>query len=111
MTEQLQSNRVCSWQGCKTKIKLDTSFESSDLGQRMGVTVGGWCDKHTKLFNKRCDVATKLLPKWNKKKLKNKFGKVIKFTYHSDLTNYLYQNDKKSLNEINKIVLKEIKTQ
>lgn len=92
--------RICSWKGCKTEIQLDTSFESSGLGQIINVSVIGWCPLHTKLYNKQYDAFSKLLDKYNKMELKNKFGRLIKFTHSSDLSNYLYQYNRKEYNKI-----------
>lgn len=92
--------RTCSWNGCKTEINLDTTFEQSGVGRMMGVVVSGWCELHSELYNKQCDAFTKLLDKWNKKQIENKFGKIRKFTHHSDLSNYLYQYNRKEYNKI-----------
>lgn len=39
--------RTCIWSGCKEEIKLNTSMESSGVGQRLGLVVSGWCPLHT----------------------------------------------------------------
>lgn len=43
--------RICIWSGCKEEIKLDTSIESSRVGQRLGLVISGWCQLHTKAYN------------------------------------------------------------
>ncbi len=91
---------VCAWRNCKTKIKLDNSFEESQTGKAFGIVVSGWCQKHSELYNKQCDKFTSLLSKWNKKKIKDRFDRIRKFTHHSDLSNYLYQWNKKEYKKI-----------
>ena len=88
---------TCIWRGCKETIELDTSFEESNPGQRLGISVAGWCDFHSKVYAKQ----TELFDKLDKKK------------HHSDTANYLYKNDRKAYNKIQreaiKLVKKEIK--
>ncbi len=93
---------VCSWKNCNTEINIDNSFEQSDVGMKLGVVVSGWCKSHSQLYNAQCDLFESLIPEWNKKQVKNKIGKTVKFTHHSDLSNYLYQYDKKEYNKITK---------
>jgi len=97
--------RICSWKGCKKEIKLDVSFESTGMAKQMGIVVSGWCPLHTKLYHKQCDVFETLVDQYSKKQLKNKFGRIIRFIHHSDVSNYLYQYDRKEYNRI----VKEIK--
>lgn len=94
------TDKICSWKGCKTKIKIDTSFENSQAGKHWGVTVSGWCKTHSEQYNKQCDVFETLVDQYNKKQLKNKFGRLIKFIHHSDVSNYLYQYDRKEYSRI-----------
>lgn len=91
----VMTDRLCMWKNCKTMVKVNTSLEQSDVGKRWGIVVGKWCKKHSKLYHKQCVVFTKLLDKWNKKNLINKFGRPIKFTHHSELSNYLFQYERK----------------
>ena len=88
---------TCIWKGCKETIELDTSFEDSATGKNLGITVAGWCDFHSKVYAKQ----TELFDKLDKKK------------HHSDTANYLYKNDRKAYNKIQreaiKLVKKEIK--
>ena len=92
--------RQCGYDGCKTLTEVDSSLDFPMLG---GVAVK-WCDYHSKLYNKRCDVFESLCNEWTGKQLKNKFGRIIKFTHHSDLSNYLYQYNRKEYNRIVKEV-------
>jgi hypothetical protein len=93
--------RYCGYGGkCKTLTEVDPSLDNEILG----AYVIKWCDYHEKMYHKQSEAMTKLLPLYNKKKLKNKFGRLIKFSHHSDLSNYLYENDKKTLRKITKEV-------
>ena len=86
-------NRKCSWKGCSTIVEVNTSYEKTDFAKRMGIRVSKWCTVHTKLYNKHCEVFDKLVDKYNKKQIKDRFGRIIKFYHHSDVSNYLYLND------------------
>jgi len=96
----MMEKRKCSWRNCKTVIDVNTSFEKSAFAKRMGVEVSGWCKIHTNLYNKQCDAFEKLVDQYNKKQIIDKFGRIIKFTHHSDVSNYLYLNDMKEYKRI-----------
>lgn len=87
---------MCGYKGCKTLTEVDPF---NDIPQ-MGAYAVRWCDYHSKLYHKECDLLDEQLDKYNKMKIKNKFGRVIKFSHHSDLSNYLFKNDKVTLNKI-----------
>ena len=91
--------RPCSYQGkCKTLTEVDSSKDCSMLG----ATAVKWCDYHSKLYRIESELLTKLLDKYNNQQIKNKFGRIIKFSHHSDLSNYLFSNDKQALKQIEK---------
>lgn len=94
------TKRICSWKGCKKEINLDISFEKTGIAKNMGITVSGWCPLHTKLYHKQCDMFESLVEQYNKKQLRNKFDRIIKFNHHSDVSNYLYQYDRKEYNRL-----------
>ncbi len=91
------SKSICIWRGCKETIELDTSFEDSNAGQRLGISVAGWCEFHSKVYAKQTDL----------------FGKLSKDKHHSDIANFLYKTDRKEYNKIQRqaitIVKKEMK--
>lgn len=94
---------TCNKPRCKNEIELDDSFENSQSGKSLGISIVGYCPKHWEEIHHHYDIMTKLIPKYNKKKLKNKFGKVKQFYHHSDLSNYLYQYDRKEYNRLLKL--------
>lgn len=46
----------CSWKYCRTEIEVDDSFESSGIGKSLGISVGGWCKFHSRVYNIQCDL-------------------------------------------------------
>jgi len=88
--------KTCNWKNCKTKIQLDTSFES----KHSMITVVGWCKKHHDQYGREQKHLMKYVSKFNGMKIKNKFGKIIRFYHGSDVSNYLFKNDKKELARI-----------
>ena len=90
--------RPCSYQGkCKTLTEVDTSFDIPG----MGAIATKWCDYHESLYRAESKILEGMIAQYNKKMIKNKFGRIIKFSHHSDVSNYLYQHDKKALKKIN----------
>ena len=100
----IMEKRKCGWKGCKETIEIDTSFEKDNVGRSMGITVIGWCNYHSRLYNKQCDMFEKLLPEYNKKQIKNKFGRVRRFTHHSEVSNYLFQYNRKEFDRLCNII-------
>jgi|APSaa5957512535_1039671.scaffolds.fasta_scaffold01088_8 hypothetical protein len=97
--------RPCGYGGkCTTLTDVD---ESNDV-PGLGATCIVWCELHQKHYKERSRLLTKLLPKYNKMKLKDKFDMVIKFTHHSDLSNYLFRYKKVESNRITKQAYRNI---
>ena len=77
---------ICIWDGCKEKIKLDDSFETSSPGQNLGVEVVGWCALHSLAYRKEHILLKKYYPKMEPHEASNK----------------LYKTNRKRLNQISK---------
>ena len=89
---------MCSYQGkCKTLTDVDPSYDVKGLGIAVK-----WCDYHSKLYRKQSEIIQSMVEEYNKKQIKNRFGKVIRFSHHSDVSNYLFLHDKSKLKEIEK---------
>ena len=89
--------RPCGFRGkCTTLTEVD---ERGDIPS-LGMYQTKWCDKHMKQYHKEQKILDKLVPKYNKMDLKNKFGRPIKFSHGTDVSNYLYRNNKKELRKI-----------
>jgi hypothetical protein len=89
--------RPCSFRGkCLTLTEVD---ESLDLPQ-LGAYQTKWCDKHMKQYDKEQKILAKLVPKYNKMNIKDRFDRVIKFKCGTDVSNYLFRNNKRELNKI-----------
>ena len=84
---------ICIWRGCKETIELDTSFEDSSAGQKLGISVAGWCDFHSKVYAKQTEL----------------FDKLAKDKHHSDIANDLYKNNRKAYNKIQREAIKLVK--
>ena len=97
MEKKTMTKSTCIWKGCKETIKIDSSFEDSPTGQRLGISVVGWCDFHSKVYAKQTEL----------------FDKLSKDKHHSDIANDLYKNNRKKYNKIQRqaitIVKKEMK--
>ena len=95
----------CISEKCNTMITIDDSFEKLSGCKELGFYVAGRCNKHGKIYKMQCNIFTKLIPKYNKMKIVNKNGRIRKFYHHSDLSNYLWQYDKKEYRKIQKSAL------
>ncbi len=84
---------ICIWKGCNETIELDTSFEDSTPGQRLGISVAGWCPFHEKVYAKEHEL----------------FAKLDKNKHHSDIANYLYKNNRKEFNKIQRQAIDLVK--
>lgn len=82
--------RTCIWSGCKEEIKLDTSIESSGVGQRLGLVVSGWCPLHNLAYHIYHE------------KERKQFGFV---------TSKIYRENKKELDKLRKQSVQEAKQQ
>ena len=58
--KKIMTKSTCIWRGCKETIELDTSFEDSTAGQRLGISVAGWCNFHSKVYAKQTELFDKL---------------------------------------------------
>lgn len=95
--------RPCSFRGkCTTLTEVDETMDLPSLGMYQTK----WCDKHMKQYHREQKILDKLVPKYNKMGLKDKFDRPIKFKYGTDVSNYLFRNGKKR--ELNKILKKAI---
>jgi len=89
--------RPCSFRGkCTTLTEVDASMDM----ESHGMFQTKWCDKHMKQYMKEQKILDKLVPKYNKMKLQNKFGRIIKFSHGTDVSNYLFRTNKRKLNKI-----------
>ena len=86
----------CYRKGCKTIVEVDTSKNIPFLN----ATVVNFCDKHWIEIRKQRDLFDSLVSKYNKMKIMNKYGKPIVFTSGTQLSNYLYINNKAEHNKI-----------
>lgn len=93
--------RPCGFKGKCTTL---TVVENPTDLQSLGMYQTKWCDKHMKQYKREQKILDKLVPKYNKMKLKNKFGRLITFSHGTDVSNYLFRNGKKR--ELNKILKK-----
>lgn len=73
--------RNCIWKGCNEKINVNISIESSKVGQRLGLTVCGWCPLHKKAYHIYHDMEVK------------RFGSI---------TAKIYRENKKEINQMRK---------
>lgn len=89
------SKSTCIWRGCKETIELDTSFEDSNAGQRLGISVAGWCDFHSKVYAKQTEL----------------FDNLDNSMHHSDIANFLYKSDRKAYNKIQREAIKLVKAE
>lgn len=78
---------VCSWPNCDTQIEIDDSFESTNTGKRLGISVVGWCVFHHKVYGIRARI----------------FEKNGKGKNPSEVANDLFRYDKKEFNRITRI--------
>lgn len=92
---------MCGYHGCKTLTNVDTFYDMPS----MGAYAIKWCDEHKKQYSEDQKILTKLVPKYNDMKLLDKFGRTIKFNHGTDVSNYLYEHNKKELD----IILKTVK--
>ena len=93
----MEVKRPCGFRGkCQTLTVVDTDYDIESLGMLQTK----WCDEHEAQYKREAAILTKLVPAYNKKKIKNKFGKIIKFSHHSDVSNYLFRTNKRELNKI-----------
>lgn len=97
----MEIKRPC---GFKNKCTTLTIVDSSHDLPSMGMFMGKWCDKHMKQYKREQKILDKLVPKYNKMKIQDKFGRIIKFSHGTDVSNYLFRNGKKC--ELNKILKK-----
>ncbi len=89
--------RPCSFRGkCTTLTEVDADMDMVSLGMYQTK----WCDKHMKQYHREQKILDKLVPKYNKMKLVGKNGRIIKFSYGTDVSNYLFRNNKRELNKI-----------
>ena len=89
MKEHIQK-RKCHRKGCKNMVMIDVSRDVSFLN----AVIVNFCDKHWIEFRKERELLDSLLPKYNQMKIMNKYGKPIVFTSGTQLSNYLYINNK-----------------
>ena len=82
--------RICIWSGCKEEIELDVSMESSNIGQRLGMIVSGWCPLHELAYTIYHNMELE------------KFGFV---------TAKIYKDNKKELDKLRKQAVQEAKRQ
>ncbi len=93
----MQVKRACSFRGkCTTLTVVDNAMDLESLGMYQTK----WCDKHMKQYKQEQKILNKLVTKYNKMKLEDKFGRIIKFNHGTDVSNYLFKNNKKKLNKI-----------
>lgn len=89
--------RPCGFRGkCNTLTEVDERCDIPSLGAFMT----RWCDKHMNQYKQEQKILDKLVPKYNKMGIVNKFGKPIIFKYGTDVSNYLYKTNKRELNRI-----------
>jgi hypothetical protein len=97
--------RACGYGGkCPTLTTVDNAF---DL-ESMGMFQTNWCDFHWKLFRKTHEILKSHLSEYQRKNIKNIRGQKIEFKNSTDLSNYLYRNNKRKLNQIEKRATKLI---
>lgn len=86
----------CYWKGCNEEVIVDSSIESSGIGRNLGLTVVDYCPFHKLVQRKKYEL----------------FGNLDKKKHHSETANYLFKNDRKKYNKIErnaiKLVLKDI---
>jgi len=88
MTQQLRK-QLCSWKGCKTIIDVDSSLDIPALG----AMAGGFCDFHSKVYQRTHEIFKELWPE---------------FSYGS-ICNYIYRDDKKLHNAIRKMAEQDVR--
>lgn len=100
----MKVKRPCSFRGkCTTLTVVDNAMDLESLG----MVQTKWCDTHMKQYKREQKILDKLVPKYNKMKIMNKFDRIIKFTHGTDVSNYLWQNGKKR--ELAKILKRAVK--
>ena len=80
----MEKQMTCHWKYCRKQVMVDDSIEDSISW----VNVVGWCDFHQKVFGKQHDMMCKS-------------GK--------DMSNYLWQNDRKKYLTIQKKAIEYVK--
>ena len=94
MKEHIQK-RKCHWKNCKNIVEVDVSRDVSFLN----AVIVNFCAKHWIQYRKERDLFDSLISKYNKMKIMNN-GKPRVFTSGTELSNYLYINNKAEYNKI-----------
>lgn len=94
-----KEKRPCGYGGkCRTLTEVDASGDMPSLG----MYCTKWCDKHMKEYVASQKILDALVPEYNKMNLIGLNGRVIKFKYGHEISNYLCRYGKRR--ELNKIL-------
>ena len=98
------TKKKCFWKGCNTKVDVDTTLENK--GHLF--IIEGYCNFHDKVYAKQQEIFGSMRDEYTKKQLKDKFGRTIKFTHHSEVGNYIFLHHRDLYHEIQRGIIAEI---